>query len=170
MKQLFFALSIGAVLLCAFAAAATGAGVMIYDVVTHGNQFMKGFELFGIGGILFVVTISAYILCQVQEKQNIFAQSLADFMQFSMDNEEENHNHWETNHQQFDSEEEFIEHRDQVIANTMGLKVENAKRKLELMSVSELKQEKIKAVADQNFEYAGAIHDVIERKKKSEKS
>lgn len=172
MKQLFFALFIGAVLLASFVAAAAGAGIMIYDVINHGNQFMKGFELCGIGTAVFVVTISAYILCEVQKKQQETATALGDFIQYDMHREDEFRHMFQMmslmNGQKQNEDEDHFEdenHRDQIIAQGMGLKLENAKRRLELMTMDELQQERARAVSEQQYEYASAIRDVIAKKK-----
>lgn len=168
MKQLFFALAIGLVLLGSFIAAATGAGIMVYDVVTGGNQFMKGFELCGIGSVLFVVCISAYIIYENQNSINNISHSLADFFQYDMQREVQLRHLLQMMQMQqggmevhFESEEE----RDQIIANAMGLKIENAQRKIEIMTVEELNEARAQAVIDQNFEYAAALRDAIQRKK-----
>lgn len=169
MKQLIYALAIGVVLLGSFIAAITGAVIMVYDTVIHGNQFMKGFELCGIGSILFVVSISAYIISENQTTLNKIAYSLGDFLQYDMQRENElrhvlqmlqMQNSGLDNHQ-FDS----IEERDKVIANAMGLKLENAQRRIELMSIDELNDARLQAVADQSFEYAAALRDAIIAKK-----
>lgn len=167
MKQLFFALAIGVILIGSFIAAVTGAAIMIYDIVTHGSQFMTGFELCGIGCILFVVSISAYMISENQTSLNNISHSLADFLQYDINREHEMRHLIQlfqmqgSNNHEFESEEE----RDSIIANAMGLKLENAQRKIEIMSIEELKEARAQAVNDQNFEYAAALRDAIQRKK-----
>lgn len=169
MKQLLSALAIGFVLLGSFIAAITGASIMVYDVVTNGNQFMKGFELCGIGSILFVVSISAYIISENQTSINKIAHSLGDFLQYDIQRENELRHVLQMlqmqsagldNHE-FENEQE----RDQVIASAMGLKLENAQRRIELMSIEELNEARVQAVVDQQFEYAAALRDAIIAKK-----
>jgi hypothetical protein len=167
MKQLFFVLTIGVVLLGSFISAVTGAAIMVYDIVTHGDQFMKGFELCGIGSVLFIVSISAYMISENQTSLNNISHSLGDFMQYDIDRENELRHVIQllqiqnNNTHEFQTEEE----RDQVIANAMGLKLENAKRKIEIMSVEELNEARAQAVSNQEFEYAAALRDAIQRKK-----
>lgn len=167
MKQLFFVLAIGLILLGSFIAAVTGAAVMIYDIVTHGNQFMKGFELCGIGSVLFIVSISAYMISDNQTSLNNISHSLADFLQYDMERENELRHVIQLFQMQSSNAHEFQteEERDQVIANAMGLKLENAQRKIEIMSIEELNEARAQAVSDQNFEYAAALRDAIQRKK-----
>jgi len=68
--------------------------------------------------------------------------------------------------QTFSSTEEFMKHRDEILAKAFGHKPTEVKKKLADMSVEELKVEEKKAVDKQDFELAAAIVNLIEEKKK----
>ncbi|MCC7514216.1 MAG: hypothetical protein IT212_05965 [Bacteroidia bacterium] len=179
MKQLPILLALGAIMLFSLGTAATGAGIMIYDAVKHGTDFMKGFELFGIGSILFIVTLSAYMISDISNNVKTIASSLADYMESELNEEESNSPMFMFRAMQtfasspqnsFESKEKFLDHRNEAIVNhlvnNMGLNQENAKRKFEIMSLEELQSEKAKAEGEQNYELAAMFRDAIEEKKK----
>ena len=64
----------------------------------------------------------------------------------------------------FDNPEEFLKHRDEIFAKAFGTQPKDAKKKIDDMSIEELKIMEKEAVESQNFELATAIRDCIKQK------
>ena len=69
----------------------------------------------------------------------------------------------------FGSPEEFLKQRDEIFARAFGTKPDEVKKKIDEMSIDELKEKEKEAVDSQKFELAAAYRDAINRKTNPEK-
>lgn len=193
MKYIFAALTLGFVLLASFAASITGFGIMIADVINYTDNFFQGFLIFSLGTIMFFVTIAAYQQVQILTNTKIIAQALAEYMEHQMKMNsmgqgnplaslfsggfpmsgtmkmariDESGNIVPFMEKNFNSPEEFLKYRNELLSKAFGYKPEEAEKKLEELSVEELKFKEKEASDSQNFELAAAIRDLIAKKNK----
>jgi hypothetical protein len=196
MRTIIAALAIAGIILGSIVGAFTGAGIMIYDIYSDGPNFMKGFELFSLSSILLLVTVSAYMLTKVLTASEVMANIMGKYLQNEMVKEiEKNIANPQTNplaaffgmgnfpgqgtikmatmdehgnivplgERTFSSPEELIKHRNDILNNAFG----NAPKKLEDMTIEELKAEEKKAVENQEFELAACIVNLIQERAKA---
>lgn len=64
----------------------------------------------------------------------------------------------------FNNQNEFIKYRNELLGKDFRFTQKDMSKKLENMSIEELKKEENKAIDTQNFELAGAIRDIIKEK------
>lgn len=69
----------------------------------------------------------------------------------------------------FDSPEDFLKHRDEIFARAFGAKPDEVKKKIDEMSIDELKEKEKEAADAENWELAAAYRDAISRKTNPEK-
>jgi len=67
----------------------------------------------------------------------------------------------------FDNIEDFFKHRDEIIAEAFGTKPKDVKKKLDEMSIEELKEKEKQAANEEQWDLAAAYRDAIWRKNKS---
>lgn len=193
MKYIFAALTLGFVLLASLVASVTGVVIMIADLINHTDNFFQGFITFSLGTILFFVTIAAYQQVQILNNTKIIAQALAEYMEHQMKMSsmgqsnpfaslfnggfpmsgtmkmariDESGNIVPFMEKNFNSPEEFLKYRNELLSKAFGYKPEETEKKLEELSVDELKQKEKEASDNQNFELAAAIRDLIAKKNK----
>lgn len=203
MRTIFFALSLALLILFAAAGMVIGAGIMIYDLYSDGPNFMQGFTVFSLSSILFLVSITSFIVSKVLTNTEVIADVLSRFMAHEMKKElaaggnplhqlfqnlgmgggfpgmpgqmkgsikmtgmDEDGNIIPLGEREFNSPEEFIKHRNEILANAFGKHPGGAKKKFEDMTIQELESEEQKAIDSQNFELAAAVRDLIKEKRK----
>jgi hypothetical protein len=194
MKYLFAILAMGLVMLGSFAASITGIVFMVSDLVTHNGNFFQGFQIFALGTILLMATIAAYTQAQILNNTKIIGEALAEYMTHQMNKEQaggglpnlasilgggfpmhgmlkmsrmdENGNIVPFMEKEFNSPEEFIKYRNEILTKAFGFKPEETEKKLEEMSIEELKLKEKEASDNQKFELAAMIRDLISKKSK----
>lgn len=182
MKTLIYALSIALLLLISAAGAIIGLGQMVHAILTDKTNFLQAFEIFSLSTILFVVVLTSYMIAKVLTNTEIIAEVMTKFIQNEMAKNSFNPMQGIQNllgmgmpkiitldESQFSSSEEFQKHRDELLRKAFGYNPGDVQKKLEQMSIEELKIEEKKAVDNQNFELAAAIVSLIEEKKKGTK-
>lgn len=193
MKSLVFALTLALVVIFSFISSLVGIGIMIYDLYSGGSQFMHGFTVFSLSAILFFAATTAYIVTKILNNTDILADSMVKFLEHEMDKEvpvinpidalfgkmglpgmgagsikmasmDEDGNITPLGEKTFNSHEEMVKHRDELLSKAFGFKSD--KKKIQDMSLEELQTEEIKAVDAQDFELAAAIRNLIQSKAK----
>lgn len=86
-KTLASMLFITSLLLFAFIAEIAGVYIMVHDVITGGNEFMKGFTLFSLGTLIFICTSIAYLVTKTIANTEKIANALADLIDHTLDKE-----------------------------------------------------------------------------------
>lgn len=191
MKTIAGVLAIAGLLLCTIAGTITGVGIMIYDLLSGGDNFMQGFTVFSLSATLLLVTVIAYMVSKLMTASQKIADVLEKTLQDEMNHEhpstfnpleaffrmgafpgqgtikmatiDENGNFIPLGEKQFSSHEELIKHRNDILSKSF----QNAPKKLEDMTNEELKQEEKKAVDSQNFELAACIVNLIQERTKA---
>ena len=69
----------------------------------------------------------------------------------------------------FDNPEDFLKHRDEIFAKAFGTKPDDAKKKIDDMTIEELQKKEKEAADAEKWELAAAYRDAINRKKNPEK-
>lgn len=64
-----------------------GIYVMVSSAINHTDNFMTGFTLFSFGTLLFLAISIAYLVTKANENLNLIANTLADFIDHTLDKE-----------------------------------------------------------------------------------
>jgi len=197
MKSIFFAIMMALIILFSGITALAGVGMMVIDIATSGHNLIKGFEVFSLSMILLFVTITSYITTKILTGTDVLVDVMTRFLdnEISKSNKnpinnsiqslfsnlgglggfqgttsiqigkmDEDGNITPMDEQTFHSTEEFMKHRDEILAKAF----KNNSKKLEDMTINELREEEKKAVNMQNFELAASIVNLINEKSKGE--
>jgi hypothetical protein len=84
-KTLTSMLFITSLLLFAIISEVAGLYIMIHDVISGGNEFMKGFTLFSLGTLIFIGTSIAYLVTKTIANTEKIANALADLIDHTLD-------------------------------------------------------------------------------------
>lgn len=163
MKSIFFALSLGLIMLFSALSAIFGLGIMLVDLYTSGENFMQGFTVFFLGTICFFVCTIAYICTKISGSLEIISESLI--------------------RNKFDSLKDMFSTQS-TLTSPPNIKVTNieegalseellrvlfgegktAKKELVDMNLEELEIEKNKAIDSQDYEKCAHIRQLIKNK------
>lgn len=162
--------------------------MMTYQLYTGKYEFLPAYTTMVISLVLFIVTVIAYMITKVMTSTEIIAESLIKLVELESDNAPQNSldalfgglmsgpGTIQVSHinedgkmtpfeeKQFSTPEEFINYRNELVVK--ALSKDGGKKRLEDMSIDELKNEEKKAVDSQDFETAAAILSLIEEKKR----
>lgn len=193
MKSLFFALLLAVMVFCAGATAVVGFGIMIWDLYSGGPNFMTGFNVFFLGAILFFVSTTSYIITKVLTNTEILSDVMSRFLANEMQKGpnqnplqnlfsqmgfpgattsikvarmDEDGNITPMSEADFDSADEMLKHRDEILSKLFGNNPIERKKKIQEMTIEELQAEEKKAVSVQDFELAAAIKNLLDEKQK----
>ena len=194
MKSVFFSMLLALLILFLAISAVAGLGMMVVDFYTGGGKMMQGFEVFTLGAILFFVCSTAYIVTKILASTEVIVDTLTKFVEHEISKTkinplqslfgglgsmafpgqttikigsiDEDGNITPLDETKFSSKDDFIKYRNSILSEAFGQKPADIKKKLEDMTIEELKEEEKKAVDKQNFELAAAIINIIEEKKK----
>lgn len=194
MKYIFAALALAVLILSGMAAAVTGIVFMINDLVSHNGNFFQGFVIFALGIIMTAALGIAYTQAQTFNNTKIIGEALAEYITHQMQKEQagnglpslaqilgggggfpmhgmmkmsridEHGNIVPFMEKEFNSPEEFIKYRNEILTKAFGFKPEETEKKLEEMSIEELEAKRKEAADNQQFELAAMIRDLISKK------
>lgn len=193
MKNFFVTILIGSVLLISFLASITGV-VLISKSMINGTPLMEGFQVFALGIIMFTVLLSGYMISKILSYTELISDTLTNLLEHTLkDTKNPSFNPMEALfgpgglpgsgtikmarmeedgtitpyfEKEFNNQEEFIKHRNELLSKALGNQPDGSKKKVEDMSLDELKEEEKKAVSSQDFELAACIRDAIDEKTK----
>lgn len=192
MKNILFLIIVSLATVVSAAAAITGISIMTYNIIHSGPNFFMGFEAFSLGIIMASALAILFYVTKISTMLSVMAETLSDTIMFLLEKNEHESKMTQINPFKsfldnfkgsvqigaidqdgqikplgggaFNSVEEFLAQRDSILGNMFGIKPEEVKKKLEDMSVDELKQAENDAVKKQQFERAAACRDAISRK------
>lgn len=170
MKSIFFALSLGLIMLFSALSSVFGIGIMLVDLYTSGENFMQGFTVFFLGTICFFVCTIAYICTKISSSLEIISDSLI-------------RNQFESLKDMFSTQSTLTNSPQIQVTNIedgalseellrvlFGKgKAATAKKELVDMTLEELEIEKNKAIDSQDYEKCAHIRQLIEEKNKNKK-
>lgn len=164
MKSIFFALSLGLIMLFSVLSSVFGLGIMLVDLYNSGENFMQGFTVFFLGTICFFVCTVAYICTKISASLEIISDSLIrnqfESLKDMFSTPTQNQPHIQvTNIEDGALSEELMK-------VLFGGKVKSPKKELADMTLEELEIEKNKAIDSQDFEKCAYIRELIEDKTK----
>lgn len=192
MKKLISSIILGSILMFSVVVAVMGALLMTDSFFNHGASGMKGFQMFCLGTILFVVILSGYMLSRILSYTEVIVDTLTTLVEHTLNKAQtsqslnplqalfgnlglpgsgtikmatldEDGKVVPFMEKEFNNHEEFIKHRDELLSKAFS---GNNKKKVEDMTLEELQEEEKKAVSIQNFELAACIRDAINEKTK----
>lgn len=190
MKTLFYLVMSLLTLVSSIVGTIVGMCMMAYQIYTGKYEFLPAYTTMALSLVLFLVTVTAYMITKVMTSTEIIAESLIKLIQMDsgiapqnplgalfgglvngpgtiqvskMDDDGKLVPFAE---KQFSTPEEFIKYRNELVAK--ALSKDGGKKKLEDMSIEELTKEEKKAVESQDFETAAAIVSLIEEKKRTQ--
>jgi hypothetical protein len=189
MRALIFAALLGLTLIFSLASAVFGVFIMFSSITNSSADLMQGFTIFCLGTILFFVTSIAYIVTKILTNTDVLTDVLTKMLLREQNNAQpvnpfqalfghggmgtikvagvdENGNITPMGESQFNSTEDLLKQRNDILAKAFGWKPETSKKKFEDMTMTELESEEKKAVDGQQFELAAALRDLIEQRKK----
>lgn len=189
MKAIIFALTLGVIIIFSAICSVTGAGIMIYDLIVPGPNFMMGFNIFCMSTILFFVAITAYMVTKLLTSTELIADVLTSLIENELAKEQKNTNPFQAmlnnlglpgsgsvkvaridkdgtitplTEGNFSNADEMVKQRDEILTRFFG--ATPGKKDIKNMTLEELQEEEKAAVAAQNFELAAAIRDVMKNK------
>lgn len=190
MRTVFYAMAIGLILISSIVGALIGLFIMGYNLFTGKHEYLPGFTTFSLSTILLLVTLSAYMLTKMMTSMEVLAESILKIIIADSNPapqnplaslfggllsgpgtiqvstiDEKTGKMIPFEEKEFNTPEEFVKYRNELVAKALG---DNFERKLEDMSIEELRKEEKKAVDSQDFETAAAIVSLIEEKKRKE--
>lgn len=198
MKTILFAISLALLVLFSAISAFVGAGIMIYDLYSGGSNFMQGFNIFCLGSILFLVSVTSYMITKTLTNTEILADVMSKYIANEMAKEMKvninplqqlfgggfppgmNMGTGSIKLSSIDKDGNITPLGEREFNNPEELlKYRNeilnkafgakpGKKQIQDMSTEELKEEEKKAVDNQQFELAAAIRDVLNRRLKGE--